>query len=147
MTDVRMTKADLLRMSQRELDDLYRGVGEPGGVPSGNTEGTVAVLPGRRFAAPVRFLVRLIAWQGKVFDPDSSTLVNNILPPRLRLIRAQVYRGASWLDDGESTILDYSKSSRVAWFVRDEIREVAPSLWLGKVFVGRWHAIDFLLEG
>jgi len=142
-----LTKRDLLKMSQRELDDLYRVVAVPGAAPSGDTQGTVAVLPGRSFAAPMRLLARLIVWQGKVIEPDGGMLVNKILPVRARLIRAKVYRGPSWIDGGEATILDYSKTSRVAWFVRDEVREVAPRLWLGKVFVGKWHAIDFMLEG
>jgi len=143
----RRTKADVLRLSQKELDALYREVREPGTTPTGDTQGTVLALPGTAFGAPLRALARLLVWQGKVFAPASGDLKNKVTPLRLRSIRALVYAGDSSLDrGGEATIIDYSKTSFVARFIRDEIREVGPHLWLGKVFVGKWHAIDFLLE-
>ena len=141
------TKEDVLRLSQKELDALYRDVRTPGATPTGDTQGTVLALPGTAFGAPLRFLAQLLVWQGKVFAPESGDLKNKVSPLRLKSIRALVYPGESWLDrGGEATIIDYSKTSFVARFIRDEIREVGPNLWLGKVFIGKWHAIDFLLE-
>ena len=49
-------------------------------------------------------------------------------------MRAKVYKEASWFDGKETIVLDYSKTSFVARKVRDEIREVAPGLYLGLVF-------------
>ena len=46
-----------------------------------------------------------------------------------------MYRDASRLDGRPCIVLDYSKTSRVAGWVRDEIREVAPRLYLGLVYV------------
>ncbi len=149
MTDhhqAHLDRSDLLRMSQAQLDELYVGLEDRGATPVGNTGGTVVLLPGRRLAAPLRTLARLIVWQGKVFRPEQGDLKNKITPLRLRSIRALVYPGESWMDGREATIIDYSRTSFVARWIRDEIREVAPGLWLGKVFIRRWHAIDFLLE-
>jgi hypothetical protein len=144
--NTRMTKADVLRLSQRQLDDLYREVRVTGTVPSGDTQGTVLALPGTKFGGVLRTLARLIVWQGKVFAPAAGDLKNKVTPLSLKTIRALVYPGVSWLDGGEATIIDYSRTSIVARWIRDEIREVGPHLWLGKVFIGKWHAIDFLLE-
>lgn len=140
-----LTHADLMTMSQSELDDLYRGIDSPGQIPVGTTEGTAVLLPGRRFGAPLRRIAGLLLWKGKIFSPESSDLQNRISPFGFRAIRARVYAGESWMDDHEAIILDYSTTSFVARWIRDEIREVAPGLWLGKVFVRKWHALDFTL--
>ena len=61
-------------------------------------------------------------------------------------IIAKVYKGSSWLDNKECIVLDYSETSLVAHWVRDEIREVAPHVYLGKVYLGKKRLIDFALE-
>jgi len=43
-------------------------------------------------------------------------------------------------------VLDYSKTSLVARQIRDEIREVAPGVFLGVVFWGHHHVVDFALD-
>jgi len=59
-------------------------------------------------------------------------------------------RGLSgcWLDpsSGARNRYPYSRTSIVARWVRDEVRQVGPGLWLGKVFMGRWRAIDFAVR-
>ena len=51
-------------------------------------------------------------------------------------IPADVYLGESWVDGQPSLILDYSRSK--LWpDVRDEVREVAPGLYLGIMYKGR----------
>ena len=136
-----------MNMRQRELDALYRDVATPGEIPVGDTRGTALVLPGRAAGRVAQAIARLLFWQGKVFDPRSGMLRNKVTPFGIRAVRARVYVGDSWLDRGtEAIVLDYSKTSLVARWVRDEIREVAPGLWLGKVFVGRWHVLDFTLR-
>ena len=78
--------------------------------------------------------IQLVAWSGKVFDREKGDLKNKILPFGLKAVRAKVYKEASWFDGEETIVLDYSKTSFVARKVRDEIREVAPGLFLGLVF-------------
>ena len=144
-TDV-LTNDALMKMSQSELDDLYSGIKAPGAIPVGTTRGTAALFPGTWIGKPIRALARLFLWQGKNFNATSSDLKNRISPARIPAIRAKVYVGESWMDDKPAIILDYSKTSFVAKMIRDEIREAAPGLWLGKVFVGKWHALDFTLS-
>ena len=71
-------------------------------------------------------------WQGKVFEPGQTSAVNRFFG--MRLVRAQVYQGPSWLDGQPSLILDYSQTSRVYANNRDEIRQVAPGLFLGLMY-------------
>jgi len=52
----------------------------------------------------------------------------------------------SWYDGKPCIVLDYSKTSIVAHLVRDEIREIAPGVYLGLVFLGRLHVLDFALD-
>jgi len=91
-------------------------------------------------------LINHFAWQGKVFDPTKGVLRNKILPFGLNAIIAKVYKGPSWLDNKECIVLDYSETSLLAHWVRDEIREIAPHVYLGKVYLGKKRLIDFALE-
>ena len=50
------------------------------------------------------------------------------------MIRAQVFQDQSWLDGAPSLVLDYSRTSRVYAQNRDEIRQVAPGLFLGLMY-------------
>lgn len=42
-------------------------------------------------------------------------------------------------------MLDYSKTSRVAHWIRDEIREVGPGVYLGLVYWSRARILHFAL--
>jgi hypothetical protein len=57
-----------------------------------------------------------------------------------------VYRGESWAGAGEAIILDYSQTSFVAQKIRDEIREVAPGIYLGNAYWGKTRVLNFILE-
>ena len=70
-------------------------------------------------------------------------MVNRISPFSIRAIKAEVYRDKSWLDGRDVIVLDYSRTSLLARKIRDEIREVAPGLYLGKVWWGKKRLIDF----
>jgi hypothetical protein len=137
-----------LSKSREELDEVYRNAG-PGEIPAGDTQGT-AILAGSKFANLVAGSARILAWQGKVFDLFSAdrqagVLVNKVTPFGLRLIVAKVYLGPSWLDEKETIIIDYSKTSLLAKVIRDEIREVEPGVYLGKVWWGKRRVLDFAL--
>jgi hypothetical protein len=138
---------DLLDLSGVALDDLYRA-GTAGPIPRGAGVGTAIVVPQSRAGRVLARLVRTIAWQGKVIDDDGAHLVNLVSPFRRRAIRARVYEDDSWLDGGRCIVIDYSKTSRVARCVHDEIREVEPGRYLGLVYLRRKRlpirfALDF----
>ncbi len=136
---------NLIEMSQTELDALYRHspIGE---IPIGETRGTVIVAPRTPLGRIVAPLARLLFWQGKVFNPAGRDLLNRISPFRFKAIRAKVYVGDSWLDEGEAIVADYSETSFLARKIRDEIREVAPGLYLGKAYWARQPVLNFALS-
>jgi hypothetical protein len=140
-----MDAAQLMEMSQQELDELFtRSAAGP--IPDGPAKGTAIIAPGTRFSDEIAQIINLFAWQGKTFDAARGTLTNKISALGLNAIIADVYKGDSWLDHKECIILDYSKTSLLARRVRDEIRQVAPNLYLGKVYWGKKRTIDFCLE-
>ena len=52
-----------------------------------------------------------------------------------RAVKAKVYPAESFLDGGPTLVMDYRHTSPVIWRnVRDELREVAPGLYLGVMF-------------
>jgi len=142
------TVASWLNKSREELDEIYRNA-RPGDIPSGDTQGT-AILAGSIFSKIVALLARTLLWQGKVFDlfcprGDAGILVNKITPFSLTFIVAKVYRDTSWLDGRDTIVIDYSKTSFVAKVIRDEIREIEPGVYLGKVWWGKKRILDFAL--
>lgn len=137
--------AKLLTMSQAELDDLFTN-SPVGRIPEGEGEGTAIVAPGTNYSPVIARFVSNFAWQGKVFDPQKGALKNKILPFGLNAILAKVYKGPSWLDGKECIVLDYSDTSVVAQWIRDEIREIEPNFYLGKVYWDKKRLIDFALR-
>ncbi len=136
--------AQLLDMTQDQLDDLFRQ-SQPGEIPKGEGDGTVIIATGTHLSEVAARFLRFFAWQGKVFNPERGDLRNEITPFGIQAIIAKVYKGESWFDGKECIVLDYSDTSIVAQWVRDEIREVAPRLYLGIVYWGRAKLINFAL--
>ena len=132
-------------MSQAELDDLYRA-SPAGEIPDGRAEGTVLVAPGTALTGPAAKLVHLLAWQGKVFDAARGELRNELLPVGIRAVQATIAKGPSWFDGEECIVLDYSHTSLVAHWIRDEIRLVGPGLYLGIVYWDHAKLLDFALR-
>lgn len=140
-----ITVDDLLDMSQHELDALFKAAPK-GEVPTGELNGTVIVATGTPLTALLAPILRL-GWQGKVIDGKKLTLKNKILPFGIPLIAAKIVKSdKSKLDGKPTTVLDYSKTSLVARAIRDEIREVAPGLYLGVVYVYGVKTVNFTLE-
>ena len=139
------TVPDLLKMSQAQLDELFTG-SPAGDIPQGEANGTAIVAPGTTYSQDIASFINHFAWQGTVFDPTKGVLRNRILPFGLNAIIAKVYKGESWLDGKECIVLDYSETSLLAHWVRDEIRLIAPGVYLGKVYWSKKRLIDFALE-
>jgi hypothetical protein len=135
----------LLKMSQAQLDELFTN-STPGEIPDGEARGTAIVAPGTTYSAEIAKLINLFGWQGKTFDAEHRVLRNRILPFGLNAIIAKVYNGASWLDGKDCIVLDYSETSIVAHWIRDEIRQIGPKMYLGKVYWDKKRLIDFALE-
>jgi len=135
----------LLAMSQAQLDDLFRA-SPAGDIPNGTAAGTAIIAPGTKYSQPIAEIINTFGWQGKVFDAKNGTLKNRILAFGFEAIIAEVYKEPSWLDGKECIVLDYSQTSLVAHWIRDEIRLIDPNFYLGKVYWDKERLIDFCLK-
>ena len=131
-----LTADQLLKKTSAELDALF-SASPPGEIPEGEATGAAIACPGTLGARICASLVRWFLWQGKVFSAAQKGLINRITAFSFKAIKAEVYPGQSWFDDKDCIVIDYSQTSLVAKFVRDEIRQVAPGLYLGQVFLGQ----------
>lgn len=138
---------DLIRKTRAELDELYRS-SPAGPLPQGDSRGRAIFFPGTFLTRPMALLASGI-WKGKVFDSSERTLRNKILG--LKLFKAKVYLGKSWMDGQGSVIIDYSETSLAVGFIRDEIRQLKPGLYLGIAYIrtkpkptfGLYFVLDF----
>ncbi|HEY1959405.1 MAG TPA: hypothetical protein VGH28_27530 [Polyangiaceae bacterium] len=152
------TLDDLARLSSRELGAIYEG----GTVPE--LSALDGDLVGRMLA--VRKIEKALAsfsgsarfpWAGKSFRAESArrgTGINRVkLGGRHRLFPFETFVGASVLDGRPALVLDYDLSDNPAAIraIHDEVREVAPKIFLGPACVKRagktpvlvlWFALD-----
>ncbi len=135
----------LLKLSQAQLDELFTK-SPAGEIPDGEAKGTAIVAPGTKHTAEIAELINHFAWQGKVFDAQKGVLTNRILLLGLKAIIAKVYKAPSWMDGKECIVLDYSETSLVAHWIRDEIRLIAPECYLGVVYWDKARLINFALQ-
>jgi len=132
-------------MSQAQLDALFTN-SPTGAIPNGEADGTAIVVPGTKYSPEIAKFINHFGWQGKVFDAKKGVLKNRITAFGLNAIIAKVYKAPSWLDGKECIVLDYSETSLVAKWIRDEIRRIGPGFYLGKVYWGKKRLIDFALK-
>ena len=135
----------LLQMSQQQLDELF-SAHDAGLIPDGEAKGTAIIAPGTPISESIAAYINIFAWQGKVFDAKAGLLRNRILALGLDAIIARVFKGPSLLDNKECIVLDYSETSLVAAHIRDEIRQIEPGFYLGKVYWDKKRLIDFALD-
>ncbi len=137
--------AQLLAMTQAQLDELFKA-SPPGDIPDGPAKGTAIIAPGTKYSETIAEIINHFGWQGKVFDAKKGVLKNRILFFGLEAILARVYKDKSWFDGEECIVLDYSETSLLAHYIRDEIRLIGPGFYLGKVYWGKDRLIDFCLQ-
>ena len=137
--------SDLMKMTQAQLDELFKQ-SPAGEIPDGEAQGTAIVAPGTELEGAAAKFIHFFAWQGKAFDAGKGQLRNKILPIGVKAIIANVYKDVSWFDGKECIALDYSNTSLVAHWIRDEIRQVGDGVYLGIVYWGKKKLIDFALK-
>jgi hypothetical protein len=140
-----MDTTKLLSMSKAELENLFEN-SPAGPFPNGEAKGTAIIAPGTIFTKEIAEFINLFAWQGKTFDAKNHTLVNRITAFGLNAILARVDKEPSWVDGKECIVLDYSKTSVAAHWIRDEIRFLGNGLYLGTVFWEKKRLIFFSLQ-
>jgi hypothetical protein len=127
---VMLEPKQLARMSEKQLEVLYR-LAQPGPIPQGYTPGIAIFNAGSPFTNVIAQVVGCSAWQGKYFE-DPATMINKTFG--VKAIKTVIYLGESYVDGRPSTILDYSVAPRMFQRYRDEIREVAPGIYLGILY-------------
>jgi hypothetical protein len=132
-------------MTQKQLDDLFTS-SPAGDIPNGEGNGTAIIGPGTDFSAAIAEVINIFGWKGKTFDAAHGTLRNRVLAFGVDAIVAQVYKTASWLDNKECIVLDYSHTSLLAEHLRDEIRQIGPGQYLGIVYWDKTRTIHFALD-
>jgi hypothetical protein len=135
----------LLQMTSQQLDQLFSS-SPAGDIPNGAAKGTAIIASDTSFSAEIAEFVNLFVWQGKTFDAQRGVLRNRILPIGLDAIVATVYKGPSWLDTKDCIVLDYSNTSLVAHWIRDEIRLIDTNFYLGRVYWDKKPLIHFALQ-
>jgi hypothetical protein len=127
-------EVELLKAGEQRLEEIFRA-SPPGEIPTGPLEGT-AVLPwaGSVGARLLAVFVSLNLWRGQVFSPDGY-LSNRLTPLDVLGFLAKVSPGPSLLDGQDCIVIDYSRTSLLAIGVRDEMRQVAPNLYLGVIWL------------
>ena len=145
-----MEIADLMKMSQGNLDDLFKK-SPPGPIPEGDSQGTAVVCPGTFWTRSIARFVHGFAWQGKVFTKSPSgndaTLENKVSVAGVKAIVARVYYTPSD-STGRSASSLITQRPPFSRKIRDEIRLVdeARKIYLGKVWWGKTRLVDFALQ-
>lgn len=135
---------DLRRMSFAELEELYRAGRRPASISDLDGDGQGALLAVRRVGEPAASLLRaygrssVFPWRGKTFRSHDATRGEGINRIDLGFTRPRWFPfrtrfGASFIDGRPAFLLDYSGPGNPPLIRRivDELREVAPGLYLG----------------
>jgi hypothetical protein len=121
---------DLERMSICELEQLFRSVelGTPF-VGCGRGKQLCSTDPCR---PRLKTFCANAAWKGKIAGPDGH-IVNRWIGG-LRCIETCYTIGPSWVDGRPAILMEYAPGTPILANTHDELREVAPGLYLGPLY-------------
>jgi hypothetical protein len=149
-----LTLDRLLDLDPQELERLYAGARVPRITDvRGDLRGRMLAVLGLRGRA--KRAVRAFAgsdvfpWRGKSFAPkgeDHGEGKNRVVSDRLRLYRFETSVGPSRAGDFDAVQLDYDLPENPFFIraIKDEIREIAPKLYLGQAYLelrGKAHLV------
>ncbi len=137
--------AQLLKLKQGELDELFANA-EPGPIPNGEGKGIALIAPDTIFSKEVAEMINIFIWKGKVFKAEKKLLVNEVTTFAIQAVVAEIRYEPSWVDGNKCIVLDYSRTSAIAHWVRDELRYLGNGLYLGVVFWDKDRLFDFALQ-
>jgi hypothetical protein len=121
--------ADLAKATPCCWEDLFRQ-GTVGCGPLGPTRGTVLYADGKH--PRLKAHMQGIVWKGKTFHCD-GTFTNRWLGG-IDAVSAGVCTEPSWLDGQPCLVMQYAPDAPVFGNVRDELRQIAPDVWLGRSY-------------
>lgn len=123
------TPEGLGRLTVGQLDAVF-GCGSVGVLPVGLGSGRVLVRTDTRMPQ-ARARLQSLVWKGKFFRCD-GTFTNQWLG--FRAVDSVVQLGTSWYDGQPCILLDYPPDAPVFGNARDELREIAPGVLLGRFY-------------
>jgi hypothetical protein len=145
-TAPKLTLDDLAKLGPEELMQLYRQAKTPRLADlDGKLDGRMLVAP-RAQEPHVRHWLDnfarsgLFPWQGKTFEHESAEHghgLNRLFGERVNWFHFETSVGPSKAGDFDSVHLDYGHDHNppLVRDVQDEVREVAPGLWLGLAYL------------
>lgn len=119
----------LQRMSPDQLDALFRN-SELGKPFVGVYNGKLLYLTDKRFAK-LKVWAANIPWSGKMAQ-ENGYFTNRWLR-NVNWIDSTYVVGPSWIDGKPAIIMEYAPKTPLFWNMHDELREVAPGLYMGPV--------------
>jgi hypothetical protein len=124
------TLTSLKKVSLWELDRLFEQ-SPPGNTPHGYARGQVLYMNDAKLPK-LRARLASSAWKGKHFEDDGE-FINQW--PGFTALRGKSELGESWHDGKPALVLDYPASTPLFGNTRDELREIAPGLYLARLYV------------
>jgi hypothetical protein len=120
---------DLARLGPCELQCLFTQA-EIGHPLVGTARGRLLYLTDKMPRIKVRMANSV--WRGKTADEDGS--FSNRWVGGINWIDSHYVVGPSWVDGKPAIIMEYPAGTRLFWNMHDELREVAPGLYMGPVY-------------
>jgi hypothetical protein len=127
--DAPHTLRALKKLTLCELDRLFDPA-PAGQIPVGYTRGQVLVMVDAKLPKLQACFASTI-WRGKTFDADGS-YINQW--PGFEALRGQAELGVSWHDGKPCLVLGYPDGTPLFGNLRDELREIAPGLYLARLY-------------
>jgi hypothetical protein len=124
------TVKELRRLSPEQLDQLF-AQGRACELPVGAYRGTV-LLEVEAHLPRVRARISSALWKGKEFAPDGD--FTNRWFAGIRAVPSHAALETSWYDNQPCVALEYPPGSALFANTRDELREIAPGIWLGRFY-------------
>jgi hypothetical protein len=121
--------AQLEAMSVAELDALYAGGGVEN-LPVGAMRGKVLVFVNTPLPK-VKARMSNRVWRGKEFE-ENGEFINQFLG--FQALKSKLEIGTSWFDGQPMIQLEYPDKTPIFGNTHDEIREIGPGLYLGRVY-------------
>jgi hypothetical protein len=140
-----LTLDGLLDLDPAALEKLYRQARVPRIADvNGDLRGRMLAVVGlpRRVQRLVRAFAgsNVFPWRGKSFsarDEHGGDGINRVISDRLRLYRFETFIGPSRAGDFDAVQLEYDNEDNPFFIrpIKDEIREIAPRLYLGQAYL------------
>ena len=125
----RLTVDDLRKMDRCQLEELFSGA-ELGRPFVGKARGKLVHLADR--LPRIKMRLSDLVWRGKSATPDGC--FSNRWIGGIERIGSDYVIGPSWLDGRPAVIMEYAPGTPLFANMHDELREVAPGLYMGPVY-------------